>query len=134
MEKRKILIVEDNKTTAKLYSKFLESKNYQVENAYNGKEGLVKVEEFRPDLILLDVVMPEMDGMTMLKELKKNPKTEKIPIIVLTVLKTNETIGEAIASGITHYLVKSDYSMEELEKKIQELLKQTYGDLKNPKH
>jgi DNA-binding response OmpR family regulator len=127
-KKTKILIVEDNKTTAKLYRKYLESQGYEIENAYDGQEGLVKVKEFKPDLILLDIVMPKMDGISMLKELKKDPKTNKLPIIMLTVLKTSETISEAIASGITHYLVKTDYSLEELGQKVKELLKQTYGN------
>ena len=124
MEKEKILIIEDDKAISKLYEKHLSSKDYAVFTAFNGKEGLEKVKTVKPDLILLDIVMPIMDGITVLKNLKKNPEAKNIPVIMLTVLEKSESISQALEAGITHYLVKSNYSVDELGRKVDEILKQ----------
>lgn len=122
--KKKILIIEDDKTLSRLYEKHLKSKGYETTVAFDGEEGLKKVKEAKPDLILLDIVMPKLDGISVLKILKKDSATNKIPVIMLTVLEKTESVSEALQAGITHYLIKSNYSLDELGHKVEEILKQ----------
>jgi CheY-like chemotaxis protein len=90
MEKKKILLVEDDADFVEATKLILESKSYDVAVAYDGKEGLQKVKTEEPDLIILDVMMPEMDGYEVCAKLKADPQYRHIPILLLT------AVGEAI--------------------------------------
>ena len=81
---KKILIVEDDASTQAMLKVFLEEKGLAVESALDGEEGLQKMKKFSPDLVLLDVMMPKLDGYGFLRELKKDPKWRSLPVIVLT--------------------------------------------------
>lgn len=124
---KKILIIENEQLIAKAYGGYLTKLGYDVQMAFDGQAGLELVEKDHPDLILLDIVMPNMDGITVLKKLRADQKTEDIPVIMLTNLNTHESVSEALNAGITNYLVKVDYSLEDLGKKIKEVLDQIYG-------
>jgi DNA-binding response OmpR family regulator len=119
---KKILIVEDEGEISKAYGSHLKNRGFDVEVARNGKEGIVSANSFSPDLILLDIIMPVYDGLTMLEQLKFNKQLSHIPVIILTNLNTNDSIAEAMVSGVTNYLIKSDHSIEELDAKIDEVL------------
>lgn len=123
MKKYKILLIEDEPGQAMAISAALSNAGYEIASADDGKEGLAKAKTENPDLILLDIVLPKMDGVAVLKELKKNPKTKEIPVIILTNLATGETMRETTEAGSTGYLVKTDYTLEELVGKIKQVLK-----------
>jgi len=80
----KILVVDDDRVFVKATQALLESRNYQVSTAYDGNEGLEKVRADKPDLIILDVIMPTKDGFTVCEQLKGDPQLSKIPVIILT--------------------------------------------------
>lgn len=120
---QKILIVEDEKPIAKAYGGYLSSQGYSVEVAFDGEEGFKKAGEFNPDLILLDIMLPKLDGISVLKKLKEDSATAEIPVIMLTNINLQDKVAEALAAGSVHYLIKADYPLEDLGKKVKELLK-----------
>lgn len=123
MEKKyKILLVEDERPIAKAYSEFLKRKGLETLIAYNGEEAMEKTKEWKPDLILLDIILPRKDGITVLKDLKNDPATEGIPVIVLTNLSAGEAVRDAIKAGTNQYLVKSNFTLEDIYNRIQETL------------
>ncbi len=124
---KKILIVEDDKLISEAYGDHLNSESYEIEYAYDGQEALDKVKEFKPHLILLDIIIPKITGISVLKKLKKDSKTKNIPVIVLTNLETNQGILKVIEAGGSHYFIKANYSLEKLSEQIDLLIKQTYG-------
>lgn len=91
--------------------------------AKNGEEGLEKAISEQPDLILLDIVMPKMDGVTMLKELRSAKASMDIPVIVLSNLTDAANTAEMVDSGVKDYLVKSDWKLEDVIKRIKQVLK-----------
>lgn len=119
----KILIVEDDEILAKMYLKKLEHEGFTVENAYSGEEGLKAVNKEKPDLILLDIMMPGIDGFAVVKQLKADDNTKNIPIIILTNLGTSQIfVDEAKMLGVNEYLVKYKTSASEVVTKIKEEL------------
>ena len=120
---KKTLIVEDELPYQKLLHDQLDVNGYEVIQANDGKKGLSLANKEHPDLILLDVRMPEMDGMTMLHELRKDSYGKSVKIIVLTNLEPNdELIKKVIDNKPSYYLVKSDIKLTDLLDKIKELL------------
>lgn len=121
-ENKKILIVDDEKTLSEMLKEYFTRHGYQVDIACDGEEGLVKTKKFRPDLILLDILMPVLDGISMLKELKADPVVAGIPVIMLTNLDTSDKIEQAVEAGTPYYLVKLNYSPKDLDRKIKQVL------------
>lgn len=121
-EKKKILLVEDDVFIRDIYDTKLCQENFEVVMAENGSDALVKLENFLPDLILLDIVMPYMDGMDFLKEFKKNEKWKDVPIIMLSNLSEKERVDEAMGLGVNDYLIKSHFTPSEVVEKINSLL------------
>lgn len=116
----KILVVEDDVTLSKLYRKKLDLAGFETEPSFNGKEAVVKASEITPDLILLDIMLPGIDGFEVVKQLKLNKKTANIPIIILTNLGTSDVfIDEAKMLGVRQYLIKYKTSGSELVEKIK---------------
>lgn len=122
-EKNKILIVEDEEAILRSLSDHFRRLGYELAVAHDGEEGMRKALEFKPNLILLDIIMPVMDGISMLKKMKENSELQRIPVIILTNLDSNEKVAEAIESGGTQYLIKANFDLEDLEKKVQEIIK-----------
>ena len=126
----KILVVDDDPDFVETTKTVLESKSYQVVVAYNGDEGLKKVVEEKPDLIILDVIMPGKDGFAVCKELKENPHYyffSKIPVLLLTVFpggieETKLPLSVGMTTEAEDY-VQKPVSPEELLKRAEELLK-----------
>lgn len=120
-----ILIIEDEPTLQKMMSVALTQEGYEVKNALDGEIGLKLAKEIKPDLILLDLILPKIDGFEALEELKNNDLTKDIPIIVLTNLESTQEIERALVMGATTYLVKANYDLKDIVQKIKESLKQS---------
>ena len=120
---KKILVVEDEIAYLKLLNSQLTERGYKVIEAIDGKIGLEKARSENPDLILLDIKMPVMDGMAMLNLLRKEEHDKKTKVIVLTNLEPNDNILEDVLKDQpTYYFVKSDIQFNDLLEKIKELL------------
>jgi len=119
---KKILFIEDESALQKTFGDILKSKGHGVLKALDGESGLRSAKGERPDLILLDLILPKMDGFEVLKELKENEETKNIPVIILTNLEETEDIQKALELGATTYLVKSSYTLEEVVNKIEKAL------------
>lgn len=109
---KKILAVDDEKHIVKLVQVNLERQGYEVITANDGKEALQKVEEEHPDLIVLDVMMPYMDGFEVLQHLRRNPATRDIPVIMLTAKAQDADVFKGWQSGVDLYLTKPFNPME----------------------
>lgn len=119
---KKILCVEDEEALQKTLGEVLKQEGYEVVSAFDGENGLNLVNSEKPDLILLDLIMPKMNGFEVLKKLKANEKTKEIPVIVLTNLESIGDVGKAIEAGATTYLVKVQYSLDEVLEKVKKAL------------
>lgn len=119
---KKILFIEDDSALQKTFKEILTYSGYEMLSALDGEEGLKVAKEQNLDLILLDLILPRKNGFEVLKELKENEKTKSIPVIILTHLENPKDIQRALELGATTYLVKADYTLEEVVKKIKEAL------------
>lgn len=117
-----ILFIEDESHLQKLVTEQLEQEGFLILNALNGEIGIKKARENKPDLILLDLILPKKDGFAVLKELKNQKETQNIPVIVLTNLESAPDVQKALELGATTYLVKANYQLEEIVKKIKETI------------
>lgn len=120
--KKKILFIEDERSLHKTFFELLTQEGYELISAYDGEEGTKLAKEKRPDLILLDLILPKKHGLVVLEEIKKDPNTKDIPVIVLTNLEDIETLERALNLGATTYLVKAEYSLDEVLEKIKKVL------------
>lgn len=119
---KKILFIEDEAVLQQTLGDALQSQGYKLLSAMDGATGLRLAKSELPDLILLDLMLPEKDGFEILEELRKYPKTENMPIIVLTNLEGLKDIDRVLSAGTTTYLVKTRYSLEDVLKKVKEML------------
>jgi two-component system alkaline phosphatase synthesis response regulator PhoP/two-component system response regulator VicR len=108
----KILVCDDERHIVRLIQVNLERQGYNVVTAYDGKEGLEKVKAEKPDLIVLDVMMPYMDGFEVLKNLRREPETEALPVIMLTAKAQDKDVFEGYHYGADMYLTKPFNPME----------------------
>lgn len=121
-KEKKILIVEDEKPLKMTLKRKFESEGFKVIEASDGEEGLKVTEKEKPDLILLDIVMPVMDGMTMLKKLRQEKFGQDMPVILLTNLADTSDVNKAMDLGVFDYLVKSNWEIAEVIRKVREKL------------
>lgn len=117
-----ILFIEDESTLQKTFGDILTQDKYKMISALDGKIGLRLAKSEKPDLILLDLVLPSMHGFEVLKRLKQDPETKEIPVIILTNLEKMEDVEEAIELGAKTYLVKTQYRIEEVMEKVKKAL------------
>jgi len=117
-----ILFIEDESALQKPMGETLSLEGYKVTSALDGQTGIKFARVQKPDLILLDLILPKMNGFEVLKTLKEDKETKNIPVIVLTNLEQAKDIDRILELGGTTYLVKSDYSLEEILKKIKKVL------------
>ncbi|MCW5935699.1 MAG: response regulator [Fimbriimonadaceae bacterium] len=108
----KILVCDDERHIVRLIQVNLEKQGYQVVTAYDGKEGLEKIKSEKPDLCVLDVMMPYMDGFEVLKSLRREPETESLPVIMLTAKAQDKDVFEGYHYGADMYLTKPFNPME----------------------
>lgn len=110
----KILLIEDDPLMINLYRKVFERHDFEVKVADRGEIGLSLVKEFVPDLVLLDVMMPEMDGFEVLKKIKSDESTKNISVVMLSNLAGTEDAARAIEMGALKYLIKSEHDPNEI--------------------
>lgn len=123
MEKKKLLVIEDDMVLQKALVDFLTEENFEVLSASDGERGEEMAFSQMPDLVLLDIVLPKKDGYEVLEAIKRNEKTKKIPVVLLTNLGSLADVEKALELGATTYLVKADYKLEEINAKVKEILK-----------
>lgn len=121
MQNKKILIVEDDQFLANLASGKLESEGFNIELAMDGESAMQKVAETKPDLIILDILLPGINGFDVLQKLKKNPEHKNIPVILLTNLGKAEDIEQGRRLGAADYLIKSQYTLDEIVNRVKKV-------------
>lgn len=119
----KILIIEDDAFLSKMYLKKFQVAGFEAEVAHDGVEGLSKVKTFKPDLILMDILMPKLNGLEALDKLKADPATKSIPVVMATNLSTTDDAETAIKKGAVKYIVKSEVTPAEIVKIVSSVLK-----------
>ena len=117
-----ILFIEDEFAIQKTFGEILTKEGYEVIKALDGEIGLKMAKAQKPDLILLDLVLPKVHGFDVLKQLKEDKETKEIPVIVLTHLESIGDVDRAVELGATTYLVKAQYTLEELIEKIKKTI------------
>ena len=120
---KKILLIEDEKMLVEMYSQKFEQEGFEVVSAFTAEEGLELAKKEKPDLIILDILLPRKNGVSFLKELKKEPEISQIPVVALSNYDHPETKQEALALGVKEYIIKTDYTPKEIVEKIKEYLK-----------
>ncbi len=121
--RNKILIVEDDIDLLEVLKNKFTAEKFTVIQAADGKIGLEKAFVNHPDLILLDIVMPVMDGLTMLHKLREDSWGKNVPVILLSNLSDEAKIAEAMKHGVYDYLVKADWNIDDVVKKVRAKLK-----------
>ena len=120
---KKVLIVEDDEHIAKVYEIQLAKEGLIIIIARDGEEAVKIIESEKPDLVILDLMLPKKDGFWVLEEIKKNAKSSKIPILVISNLGQKTDEKRAMELGATEYLIKIDYPIQEIISKIKSYLK-----------
>jgi CheY-like chemotaxis protein len=118
----KILVVEDDPLMSRMYQKIFKFEGYDVELAGDGEEGLEKIRSSAPTVILLDIMMPKLNGLQVLEKIKNDPQTKKIPVIMLTNLSGMQDAENALAKGAVKYIVKSEYEPKDVVKMVKEII------------
>jgi len=124
--KQCVLIVEDDSLLQEMYSEKFKMAGFTVDRAATGREGLERLQKNIPDIILLDILMPDMNGLEMLKEMKKQRELRDIPVILLTNLgesKVDMDSELSFALGIKDYLIKTKHTPEDVVKRVRRVLK-----------
>jgi len=120
----KIIFIEDAPALQKILGGFLRDLGYNVTSAMDGEAGLALIKKERPDLVLLDLILPKKSGLEMLEEMRSDNSTSSIPVIVLTNVESSESVEGALRLGAKAYLVKTNYSLDEVLEKIKNVLGQ----------
>ncbi|EKD23812.1 MAG: Response regulator receiver protein [uncultured bacterium] len=118
----KIVIVEDEEALARVLKEKFETEEFQVELAMDGKVALPIIQKMKPDLVLLDLMLPKRDGIDVLRDIKADHDLENLPVIVLSNLDGDEDIKQAIALGAKDYFVKSQHPIKEVVEKVKDFL------------
>ena len=119
---KKILFIEDEPALQKTFGDILSVEGFQVISAIDGEIGLRLAESEKPDLIILDLILPKLPGLEVLKGLKENRETQHIPVIILTNLGDLENIEKALGLGATTYMVKSDHTLDDIIEKVKKAI------------
>ena len=120
---KKILIIVDDKFLRELISRKLKEEGFDIGEAIDGEEGIKKVKEENPDLVLLDLILPGIDGFEVLSKVKEDPKISSIPIIILSNLGQREEVEKGLKLGAIDYLIKAHFTPGEIIEKIKSVLK-----------
>jgi len=120
---KKILVIEDDKFLRKVINKKLSREGYEVIEAVDGEKGLKAIKEEKPDLILLDIILPEMDGFEVLAEIKEDPVLSQIPVIILSNLGEKKEVEKGLKMGAKDYLIKAHFTPGEIMDKIEAAIK-----------
>ena len=121
--KKRILIVEDEPFLIEMYKARFEQEGYLVEVAFNGTTVVESVKKNKPDIVLLDIVMPELDGYAVLRELKTRKDLKFTPVLVFSNLAQEEEIEKGLKLGADKYFIKSEYTPSQLVEEVEKMLK-----------
>jgi len=119
----KILIVEDDRFLRELIAKKLKNEGYEVLEAVDGEEGLKRIKEEKPDLVLLDLILPGMDGFEVLEKTKEDTETAHIAVIILSNLGQREEVERGLKLGAIDYLIKAHFTPGEIIEKVKNILR-----------
>ncbi len=119
---KKILLIEDDKFLRELMNKKLLSLDYEVETAADGETGLIKIKEVKPDVVLLDLILPGINGFEVLEKAKKDPETANIPVVILSNLGQAEDIERGLKLGAVDFLVKAHFTPQEIVNKLKNII------------
>jgi len=128
----RILVIEDNAVTRKVIVEVLKNYSFEIIEAEDGKTGIENAINLEPDLILLDLNLPDIDGFNVLETLRRNPKTLLVPVIIITVSATSQDVQKAILHGVKNYVVKP-INPENLIMRISKVLSIPIDELKKRK-
>ena len=117
-----IMIVEDDNFLADIYKKKFEMEGFKVSTANNGEKALVDIKKKMPDLVLLDILLPKLDGFAVLEKVKSDPVVKNIPIILLTNLGQPDDVQRGLEKGATDYLIKTHFKPSEVVDKVKQVL------------
>jgi len=120
--KKKIILVEDDKFLSEMYVVKLTESGFEVDVAADGEEGLNKIKEQKPDLVLLDIVLPKMDGFEVLRNIKNEPGLKNISVIALTNLGQKEEVEKGLKLGADDYIIKAHFTPTEVVAKAKKVL------------
>ena len=123
IKKKRILLIEDDAFIAQLYGLKFKQTPYEFILAKDGDEGISLAKEDKPDLILLDIILPKNNGFTILENLKKDESTKNIPVILLTNLGQQENIQKGMTLGAVDYIIKAHHTPQEVVEKVRPFLK-----------
>ncbi|MFA7653740.1 MAG: response regulator [Candidatus Magasanikbacteria bacterium] len=121
-EKMHVLLVEDDAFLSQIYQKKFEMEGFKISIADNGEKGLSEARKKKPSIILLDVLLPKMDGFVVLENLKNSLETKDIPVILLTNLGQKEDVDKGLAVGAVDYLIKAHFKPSEVVDKVKKVL------------
>ncbi|MDO8513724.1 MAG: response regulator [bacterium] len=116
---KRVMLVEDDETLAEMYAIRLKAEDFDVMRAENGKVALEDIPRFKPDLILLDIMMPEMNGIEVLKYLRHQKETRTIPIFILTALSQGRDRTVGLEAGADDFIIKSETMPKEVVQKVK---------------
>ncbi len=119
---KKILIIEDEASLRMALEEKFSGEGFEVLTADNGENGLALALENRPSLILLDIILPKMNGFEVLNQLSKNDLTKDIDVMILTNLSEAGKVGDIVRRGVSDYLIKADWTLEDLLEKVKNKL------------
>ena len=117
-----VLIVEDDVFLAEIYQKKFEMEGFKVSMANNGEKGLVDIKKKKPDIVLLDILLPKLDGFAVLEAAKADSATKNIPIILLTNLGQKDDVQRGLEEGAVDYLIKTHFKPSEVVDKVRKVL------------
>jgi len=120
---KNILLVEDDPFMIDIYTTKLKEAGFSVQVAVDGEEALNKMKEKRPDLLVLDIVLPRLTGFELLKTIRSSSKLQKVPVLILSNLGQKREVEEGLKLGAIKYLIKAYYTPTEVVKEIKEILK-----------
>lgn len=129
----KLLLIEDDAVFTRIYQKKFTKEGHQVVTAKDGREGLELIASEQPDVVLLDIMMPELSGLEVLERIKADPAIHGVPVIILTNLGGEEEQERAVELGAVAYLVKSDHHPGLVAAKVREILEASTRDKSLPK-
>ncbi len=124
----KIVCAEDDQMIAASLVEGFKTAGFEVTSAYDGEEALAKIKEVKPDVVLLDIMMPKLDGIGVVWELKADADLAKTPVVMLTNLSDPATVSKILEAGVTDYLLKSEQSIDEIVTKVTEVMNRGKGE------
>lgn len=118
----KIVCAEDDKMISTALVEGFKNAGFDVTPAYDGEEALAKIKEIKPDAVLLDIMMPKMDGIAVVWEMKANTEISSIPVVMLTNLSDPNTVSKILEAGVTDYLLKSEQTIDQIIEKVNQVM------------